>query len=207
MARVKLTKEFKEAISYISSNEKDKLLNRLLAKEPLLVEQLTFKLLEDSSTIEPRREILENAIKERLNHDDFYTPGYLLKEIRDLSAKITFHVRAVKDQFGEISLNILLLSEALSNNNEDLNDFSLKKTKSFNKYVLLRCLKLMELIEKIHDDYRLEFQDDLKALAYLIGDNPNLMDAAIFIGFDVNWFINGETYHDTKPHKAHAKYL
>lgn len=207
MARVKLTKEFKEAVSYLSGSEKDKLLNRLLAKEPLLVEQLTFKLLEDSSSVEIRRTVLEKMVKERLNDYGFYTAGYLLKDIKDLSSKITFHVRAVKDQFGEISLNILMLTEALSNYNVHLNDSTPQKTKSFNKYVLLRCLKLMELIEKLHEDYRLEFEDELSTLGSLIVGNEHLMHAAIFIGFDINWLINGETHHDTKPHKAHAKYL
>lgn len=206
MARVKLTKEFKEAISYLSSNEKDKLLNRLLAKEPLLVEQLTFKLLEDSSSTEPRREVVEQLVIDRISGHDFYTVGYLLKDVRDLSAKITFHVRAIKDTFGEVSLNILLLTETLKHN-DHLNFATPKKIKSFNKYFLLRCLKIMELIEKLHEDYRLEFEEELSHLGTLISENDHLMRAAIFIGFDVNWFINGETYHDTKPHKAHAKYL
>lgn len=207
MARVKLTKEFKEAVSYLPANEKNKLLNRLLAKEPLLVEQLTFKLLEDSSSVEIRREALEKLIVERINHFGFYTAAYLLSDLKDLSAKITFHVRAVKDQLGEISLNILMLTTALETSNEQLNLLTPQKTKSFNKYVLLRCLKLMELIEKLHEDYRLEFEDELSVLGSLIVDNHFLMKAAIFIGFDVNWLINGETYHDIKPHKAHAKFL
>lgn len=206
MARVKLTKEFKEAISYLSGNEKDKLLNRLLAKEPLLVEQLTFKLLEDSSSTEPRREAVEKMILERMGDHNFYTVGYLLKDVRDLSAKITFHVRAIKDTFGEVSLNILLLTEALQHN-DHLNFATPKKIKSFNKYILLRCLKIMELIEKLHEDYRLEFEDELSTLGALISDNEHLMRAGKFIGFDVNWFIEGETYHDTKPLKARAKYL
>ncbi len=206
MARVKLTKEFKEAISYLSGNEKDKLLNRLLAKEPLLVEQLTFKLLEDSSSTEPRREAIEKLILDKINDHNFYTVGYLLKDVRDLSAQITFHVRAIKDTFGEVSLNILLLTETLQFNDQ-LNFATPKKIKSFNKYILLRCLKIMELIEKLHEDYRLEFEAELSTLGGLISENDHLMRAAIFIGFDVNWFINGETHHDTKPHKAHAKYL
>ena len=206
MPRVKLTKEFKEAISYLSGNEKDKLLNRLLAKEPLLVEQLTFKLLEDSSSTEPRREVVEKLIIERINGHDFYTVGYLLKDVRELSAKITFHVRAIKDTFGEVSLNILLLTETLKHN-DHLNFATPKKIKSFNKYVLLRCLKIMELIEKLHEDYRLEFEDELSILGGLIAENDHLMRAAKFIGFDADWFINGETFHDTKSPKARAKYL
>lgn len=207
MARVKLTKEFKEAISYLSGNEKDKLLNRLLAKEPLLVEQLTFKLLEDSSSTEPRRKAMEDLILDRFDSHEFYTVGFLLKDIRDLSSKITFHVRAIKDMFGEVSLNILMLTETLVRYNDQLNSATPKKIKSFAKYVILRCIKLMELIEKLHEDYRLEFEDELSYLGKLISENHHLSKAANFIGFDVNWFINGETYHDTKPLKAYAKYL
>ena len=47
MARVKLTDDLKKAISGLSHKEKDKLLFRLIAKEPILAEQLVFKLLEE----------------------------------------------------------------------------------------------------------------------------------------------------------------
>ena len=52
MARVKLTDDFKKAISMLPGKEKDKLLFRLLAKEEILVEQLTFQLLESNLSVE-----------------------------------------------------------------------------------------------------------------------------------------------------------
>ena len=47
MARIKLSPDFKKAITALSHKEKDKLLFRLLPKEEMLVAQLEFQLLED----------------------------------------------------------------------------------------------------------------------------------------------------------------
>ena len=116
MARIKLTEDLKKAISGLSHQEKDKLLFRLIAKEPILAQQLVFKLLEDGASMEERREDLAKYIEKYLEdyQDYYYSPGYLLLELRSLSAKITNHIKTTRDKYGEIALNLLMLNKALS---------------------------------------------------------------------------------------------
>lgn len=54
----------------------------------------------------------------------------------------------------------------------------------------------MILIKKMHEDYFIEFEDDLKELGSLIGQNPYLMKTAISNGLDVNWLLHAEIPDD-----------
>ena len=42
----------------------------------------------------------------------YYSPGYLLLELRSISGRITQHVKTTKDKYGEVALNCLLLNQA-----------------------------------------------------------------------------------------------
>ncbi|MGB0869176.1 MAG: hypothetical protein ACPGSD_06240 [Flavobacteriales bacterium] len=207
MPKVKLSPELKEAISYLSSTEKDKLLFRLLAKEPLLVEQLIVKLIEGGASTEFRRDELRKDLIEQIDFRPFFSSSSLMYDLGEYSSKITFHTRATKDKLGEIELNLLILIKVLSKHKLELKNVSAKKINSLVKYVLRRSLKLIDLINKLHEDYRMEFEDDLRDLAMLIGELPVLMNAAIFIGFDVNCLVNFEIDMDTKPHRDYIKFL
>jgi hypothetical protein len=207
MPKVKLTPEFKTAISYLSSTEKDKLLYRLLAKEPLLVEQLIVKLLEGNASTEDRREKMANKIKSECADYELYSPGYLLMLVRDLSSQITFHCRATKDKMGEVELNLLLLNTIIEEFGEELNSFSYAKNRTLIKYILQRTIKLLGLMPKIHEDYWIELEADFKKLGLNFGDYPHLMHSAIHIGLDANWLINQEFFKDLTEQKAYIKSL
>ena len=110
-------KEFKEAIQNLPSAEKDKLIFRLLKYDLDLANRLHFELV-NTETVEERRSSMQKEVTKAVIRmsDRFYSLGYLLMDIRDLSGTISEHVRITKNKFGEASLNIQMLNEVLKTN-------------------------------------------------------------------------------------------
>jgi len=194
MARVKLSDEIKKAISLLPPREKDKLLFRLIAKDPSLVQRLEFELLEGGETKDARREDLQTHIESTLENyrPHYYSPGYLLLVIRDLSGEINRHVSATKDKYGEVELNFLMLNKSLELFGEELRRASPHRSRTFNIYVVKRALKLLNLLSKMHSDLHLDFQPSMKELGGHIGNQPNMMKIAIMNMLDVNWLLRSE---------------
>ncbi len=193
--RVALDSEIKAAISDLTHKEKDKLLFRLLPKEPDLVRKLRFDLLEGGDTVEIRREELAEAIRGRIDSDvvpNFYSPGYLLLDLRAMSGGISRHVKTTKDKFGEVSLNFLMLNHSLPRLVDQINATPKHRSHTLNDYVVKRGLKLLKLMGKLHPDLHIEFRDDMKLLGETIGRLPGMMKTAIYAGLDVNWLLAGE---------------
>lgn len=195
MARRKtLSPEFKKVISQLSPKEKDKLLFRLLPKEPALVAKLEYDLLEGGDNVEVRRNELSEQMEMRLREAtaDFYSPGYLLLDLRSLSGDITRHVKVTKDKYGEIQMNFMLLNEGIGPVVDKINGFSKGRARTLNDYVVKRVLKLFALLHKQHPDIRLDFADEMKELGGYIGRIDSMMHTAIFNGMDVNYLLSGE---------------
>lgn len=194
MRRVKLSDELKEAIRELPEKEKDKLLFRLIPTNPKLVERLIFDLLEVGDSKEDRRQELEEGIKKSLvlATNAYYSPGYLMMDLRGISGMITRHVQATKDKYGEIHLNLLMLIQVLELCGEKIRVAPPYKARNLNKYIINRSLKILKQISKMHPDLHLDFLDNLNKLGHLIGGNPQLMKTAIYTGLDVNWLISGE---------------
>lgn len=190
---MKFDKEFKEAISQLSCVEKDKLILRLLKKDLTLANRLAFELL-DNKTVDERRQIIENRILAKLKRMTEYeqTPGHLMMDLRDLSGEITEHVKVTKDKFGEVSLNITMLSTALDYKNREVLTHTRGKARKFCIYVIARAFKILVLRSKLHEDTWLDLDKGLQRLGKLIGENDYLMKTAIQNGFDVNWLITLE---------------
>ncbi|MDT0642139.1 hypothetical protein RM553_04770 [Zunongwangia sp. F363] len=194
---MKFDKEFKEAITHLPDKEKDKLILRLLKKDLTLANRLHFELV-NTRSVEEQREKMENRIIERAKHmqETFYSVGYLNMDVRFLSGEITEHVKITKDKFGEASLNILMLNEVLKHNRSNILSATPGKARKFCTAVIARVFKIMLLIDKLHEDYMLEFEEGLKKLGNLIGENHYIMKAAIYNGFDVNWLLKAEIPED-----------
>ena len=205
-------KEFKEALSALPNKEKDKLLFRLLKKDKILAKRLQFELISGNSVDDKRAE-LEERIKDQAKYFDesFSSLGYLNMDIRFLSGEITEHVKVTKDKFGEASLNLLLLKEVLKHNNHHImNGRPPRKLKKLGVALLARMFKVLVLIDKLDQDYFLEFEENLEEVGRLLGDNPPLMKMAIFCGLDVNWFIRAdipENISDIYKHVRAEGYL
>ncbi len=194
MARVKLTDDLKKAISGLSHKEKDKLLFRLIAKEPTLAEQLVFKLLEDGVSAEDRRADLAKEIEQYLIEYQkyYYSPGYLLLDLRTISGKITQHVKTTKDKYGEVALNFLMLNKALALFGKKIGQVRPNRSRTLNKYVVNRAIKLLGLLRKIHEDYRLDFSDSMMELGLHIQGIDAMKRMADDFELDMELLLSGE---------------
>ncbi len=191
------TKEFKEAISQLPSIEKDKLILRLLKKDLTLANRLLFELL-STNTVDEERQNIEKRIKLRVEQitNSFYSVGYLNMDVRYLSGEISDHVKRTKDKFGEVSLNLLLLTEVLHKNHFNILRATPGKARNFCIAVIARVFKTLILINKMHPDYRLDFSLNMEKVGKLISNNKYLMDAAIKNGLDINWLLQGDIPED-----------
>jgi len=182
--------EFKKALQLLPDSEKDKLILRLLKRDLNLANKLRFELV-DTESVQDKREQLKNRIIRRIQlaTDRYYSVGYLLMDIRDISGEINQHVAITKDKIGEISLNCLMLQQMLELNNERIGAEKYGKAYTLCIYIIARIFKILMLIQKQHEDLHLEFNEDIATLGKLIGNNHHLMKTAILNGLDVNWLI------------------
>ena len=165
----------------------------MLKKDLALANRLLFELL-STNTVDEERQKIENRIKLRVQQitHTFYSVGDLNIDVRYLSGEISEHVQKTKDKFGEVSLNILLLKEVLQSNNDNILSATPENARKFCVVVIARVFKILILINKMHMDYKLDFNPNLKKMGKLISDNNHLMDAAIKNGLDVNWLLQCE---------------
>lgn len=187
---MKFDPDFKKAISQLASSEKDKLILRLLKHDLTLANQLRFELLEGVS-VQTKRTEMEERVRRQTDKMalDFYSPGYLLLDLRYLSGEITEHVKITRDKVGEASLNLLMLVEALQKCNGKIERFSPSKCNTLAVYVIARAFKILVLVKSLHEDFMIEFEEGLKELGRQISQNSRLMDTAIHHGLDVNWLL------------------
>ncbi|MEL6390886.1 MAG: hypothetical protein AAFQ02_12075 [Bacteroidota bacterium] len=178
MPRITLSKELKEALSDLPDREKDKLIYRLLPKDGKLVDRLIFQLLEQGATLEDRREELKDEIERRMARypGQYYSPGYLHIELREISGRITYHKDVTGDKFGEVELNYLMIAEITSRNFDYLKEEGYFAIRKWGEYVIKRLQKLEKLSAKLHEDYLLEFEEYAETVADLLPRIPALQN-------------------------------
>ena len=179
---MEFSKEFKQAISQFSGKEKDKLIFRLLKKDRILAHRLYFEL------IDP-----ENADDKRLQMQDFVTKEvaaaakrfgrtkYFLTNIRKISSKITEHVKITSDKFGEVSLNLLLISETLENTSKSGDYYKLYI------YLLNKLFRSLILTTKLDEDYFLDLKPYLVDVKSQILANDRLEKITLDNGLFLKW--------------------
>ena len=185
MPRVKLSPEIKIAITAMSAKEKDKLLLRLVAKDDKLVEQLEFKLIEAEATREERRYRVSELIEGNLldfQQRRFY-PGVLTRTLRKTSARITRHVQVTKDKYGEIQLNLELVNRCLELFAKKLPTIPSRKVDSLYTYLIKKAMRIDTLLERLHEDYRLDFEDEIARLQREVPKHPLLHEKAVELGY------------------------
>ncbi len=190
-----LPKELKEAISRLSSPEKDKLIFRLLKKDLNLANQLLFELVSSDSKEDRRKDAkkqIEYIINSSKKHCQYSSPGILMMEMRDTSGIINEHVRTTKDKYGEVFLHIFILKEFLKIYTENFKNSTPNKLYKLNIYLIVRVFKIMILLKKMHEDLMIDFDNDIEEIGRLFGENPGLMKVAIPNGLDINWLINNQ---------------
>ena len=192
-------KEFREAVSRMPSEEKDKLIFRFLKNDLPLATRLHFELVSCDSKEERRKQAekdIERWVNNSRNHCKYSTPGILLMEMRDSSGIINDHVYTTKDKYGEVYLQIFLLKEYLKIYNEFFKNSSAGKSYTFNIYCIAKTFKIMVLLKKLHEDIQVDFEDSIAETGRLLADNPVLMNMAIKNGLDVNWLMRNQIPDD-----------
>lgn len=182
------SKELKDAISHLSSTEKDKLILRLLKKDIKLANRLHFELVSDLSVDEMR-----DILQEKINlHTDTYVknfsgPYYLLSDIRSVSAWITEHVFTTKDKFGEVYLTLYMLNCFLSKLENELKISRSYDLQKLYVNIASRLFKTMTLTLKIHEDFYSELSPEFDKIKEAIIDNNYFMNVCVKNGLDIKW--------------------
>jgi hypothetical protein len=182
------SKEFKTALSQLSSVEKDRLIFRLLRKDEILSKKLYFELI-DQETVDQKRDAMEELIKEKVEYASKYISNqkYFIVLIRKISAQITEHVKVTTDKFGDISLNLLLINEILESN-EKLSRQRFNDVYKLYLYLINKIVKALTLTKKLDEDYWMEIDEYLSAALEKITANIYLEKLFINNGIDFNWF-------------------
>ena len=176
------SKEFKEAISNFTSQEKDKLIIRLLKKDRILSHRLYFELI-DPETADDKRNQLEKlviqeiaAVAKKYGRTKYFLPG-----IRRISAKITEHVKITTDKFGEVSLTLLLVSETLKQLPKSSDHYKLYI------YLLNKIFRSLVLTKKLDPDYFLDLRESYETVHQEILKNKSLEELTLHNGLFMSW--------------------
>jgi hypothetical protein len=187
---MKFSDEFKEAISNLPDKEKDKLILRLLKKDLSLADRLNFELLQPLS-IEDARENTWKEVQKILNYGSiFHSPGIAMMYLRDASGVINEHVSITKDKYGEIHLQLNMISYFFQHQKERYNRFSDGPTKKLNNYIIARLYKLLGQMNSCHEDQLYDFKEITEKIGNNMSEIPTLMKTSIFNSFNINWLFN-----------------
>lgn len=181
------SKEFKQALSEFSSKEKDKLIFRLLRKDKLLSKKLYFELIEEETT-DDKRNKMESYLKERITDLSKHigNPKYFLVLVRKLSGEITEHVKVTTDKFGDVFLNLFLVNTILEHNDK-LSRQRFDAVYKLYIYLINKIIKALIQIQKLDEDYWLEFDKILTDIDFQLHENLYLEKLCINNGLDFNW--------------------
>lgn len=200
---MKFEQDFKDAISELSDKEKDKLILRLLKRDIPLAKRMYFELVSTQTAEELRLE-MEDRLEKRLRYiaNPNFGTGDLMMELRSLSGEISAHVHTTKDKVGEVSLSLLLLNRSLKDFIPRIDRASSIKAHKIGIYIVSKCFKILSLIQALHEDYLVEFREDLEQLGKQIGESRNLSFTAQSNGLDLEWLLSGDLPENVKGIQA-----
>jgi len=179
---MEFSKEFKQAISEFSGKEKDKLIFRLLKKDRILAHRLYFELIDPENADDKRLQMQDFIKKEVAAAAKRYgRTKYFLTNIRKISSKITEHVKITSDKFGEVSLNLLLISETLENTSKSGDYYKLYI------YLLNKLFRSLILTTKLDEDYFLDLKPSFADVKSQILDNDRLEKITLDNGLFLKW--------------------
>ncbi|NBA85338.1 hypothetical protein GVN16_06170 [Emticicia sp. CRIBPO] len=161
-----ISKELEKEILGLAVKEKDKLLLRLISKKQLLVDQLTYKLLEDEAFDLKERRNAVAAKVEMISETPFFHNQEIFNAIKSLNTEIAYHKKVTSDKYGEVELTIFMLVSFFRKQPKLLiqNQFS-RYNEKMALYLVKKMVTVLSNIEKLHEDYRIEFNNDLEELS------------------------------------------
>ena len=157
-----LTPDLKRAVVEMPEKDKDKLLMRLITKDPILVERLEYELVEEKSTLDYRRQLIRD-LTNRTAKLDPDTAGWLMMDMRTVSGYIMRHVKVTKDAYGEVDLTLHMLTAFLNNHAGLLKTLN-GRTENCAQYVAKRTDMLLKKLNKLDPDYFMEFEESMNRL-------------------------------------------
>lgn len=161
-----LPPDLRKALLGLPPKEKDQLLTRLVSQDAVLTEQLAFRLLEGDDALEVRRQRLQQQVDDPVR--GFHqTPNDLLHIVRQLQQRLTYHCKITGDTQGEIELTLRLLTNVLRHQPEATGRLH-GPTQPLLQHLARRTAEVVKSIQKLHEDYHLEFAPALNELLALL---------------------------------------
>jgi hypothetical protein len=164
-----LTPDLRKALLALPQKEKDQLLTRLVALDAVLVEQLTYRLLElpdDTDALETRRQRLRTQVNDPVR-GYHQTPNDLLHIVRQLQARLAYHAKITGDAFGEIELTLVLLGNVLRHQPEAVARLH-GPTQPLLQHLARRTHEVLRQAGKLHPDYMTELEPALNDVLTLL---------------------------------------
>lgn len=164
-----LSPDLRKALLALPQKEKDQLLTRLVAQDAVLVEQLTYRLLElddDADALETRRQRLRTQVNDPVR-GYHQTPNDLLHIVRQLQARLTYHTKITGDTFGEIELSLVLLSNIFRHQPEAVGRLH-GPTQPLLQHLARRTQEVLRQASKLHPDYLTELEPALNEVLTLL---------------------------------------
>jgi len=171
--------ELKEAILRLPQKEKDKLLIRLINKDQMLIKQLHFQLLENENDLWDRHRELEVYLHESfLNLQKKWSTKnsqsvfqLLLVYLREMSGKINEHASITKSKDSELKLRLKVIRWSIEYFPDLYTSYhSSKHADKFFEYQKGRLKLCFGLYNKMHEDLRYEFKEDVAYVVSYVED-------------------------------------
>ncbi|TDG37937.1 hypothetical protein EZJ43_02275 [Pedobacter changchengzhani] len=156
-------KDLKTAITDLPIKEKDKLLLRLVAKDKVLTEHLHYKLLEDESDLEIRKEEIKISIDDSIAELKKLNAKEALAKVRKMITAVNHFYKVTKDTFGEVELKIYVLNAIpteYKKGSYGYRDFSFL----FVSFYLKTTNITLNKFRKLHDDLQFDLTENFNAL-------------------------------------------
>lgn len=185
------TPEFKAALALLPSKEKDRLLWQLIKRDELLARRLEYELLAPYEAVDKRNELAE-LIQDRaiaMASRRKRLPA-ILSQFRRFSGDITRYVYVTKDKVGEITLNFILLQQAMQLLNNTSYMFGGRGTQKYIVYMLNKLYRTCMLVHKLHVDFHIELEDEAHKLGKIMQANLDLMEYVKHHKFNVDWLLD-----------------
>lgn len=156
-------KELKAAITALPVKEKDKLLLRLIAKDKVLTEHLHYKLLEDETDLDDRKERIKADVEEQVSDLQKLNAKEALVKVRKMITSVNHFYKVTKDPLGEVELKLFILNIIPFDYKKSIfgyRDFMILFTTFYVKTVAVTLNKF----KKLHEDLQFDLSEDFNNL-------------------------------------------
>ncbi|MFF5384230.1 hypothetical protein [Pedobacter suwonensis] len=156
-------KDLKTAIAALPVKEKDKLLLRLVAKDKVLTEHLHYKLLEDETDLEDRKERIKAEVEEQITELKKLNAKEALVKVRKMVTAVNHFYKVTKDPVGEVELKLFILNTIPLDYKKSIfgyRDFMML----FSVYYIKTVAVTINKFKKLHEDLQFDFAENLNQL-------------------------------------------